>query len=537
MTSYDAERRVWSGPRVEPLFDPGRSAGDVVMELLRRDPEKPVLIDADSGQVLTREEVRTRAVRIAQNLSTKFGLGGNCDEIVTIAALGSENLIPLTVALQCLAVPYNALYPHYTEAEMVHMMKQTQSRLIFCDDLNYPLVMEAAKKSIRETVVIFLLHGSVEGVRSVAELLEETGVEDEFEPAKVEDTTKAIWCILCSSGTTGQPKGICLSHANRTSVFVSEIFSNLTILALGSIHWVSVAYSYDLALIYSGVVVFTRKPFSADLVLDLLEKYRINALNCQPLYANAVAQHPRAKTADLSFLKLWGIGGYFVSDGVRDAVDAILPHGKSYTIYASTECGLIASDLLRRKRGAVGTVFPSMQIRIVDDDGVSLGVGESGELLLRRAIPFPGYFKNEEATGAAFDEDGWFRSGDTGYFDEDGFLHLGDRKSEGFKYIDHIPPTFLEEIIAQVDGVEQVCVIGLPLDDKSGELPTAVVVRSKDHQVSGETISNYVADRVRDHMKLRGGVHFVDDLPLTSKGNVKRKEVKRMILNKCEQLN
>ncbi|KXJ80038.1 hypothetical protein RP20_CCG027097 [Aedes albopictus] len=497
MTSYDAERRVWSGARVEPLFDPGRSAGDVVMELLRRDPEKPVLIDADSGQVLTREEVRLRAVRIAQNLSAKFGLlGGNCDEIVTIAALGSENLIPLTVALQCLAVPYNALYPHYTEAEMVHMMKQTQSRLIFCDDLNYPLVMEAAKKSINGNFVIFLLHGSVEGVRSVAELLDESGIEDKF-----------------------------------------EIFSNLTILALGSIHWVSVAYSYDLALIYSGVVVFTRKPFSADLVLDLLEKYRINALNCQPLYANAVAQHPRAKTADLSSLKLWGIGGYFVSDSVRDAVDAILPHGKSYTIYASTECGLIASDLLQRKRGAVGTVFPSMQIRIVDDGGVSLGVDESGELLLRRAIPFAGYFKNEEATRTAFDEDGWFRSGDTGYFDEDGYLHLGDRKSEGFKYIDHVPPTFLEEIISQVDGVEQVCVIGLPLEDKSGELPTAVVVRGKEHQVSGETIADYVAARVRDHMKLRGGVHFVDDLPLTSKGNVKRKEVKRMILGKCEQLN
>ncbi|KXJ83978.1 hypothetical protein RP20_CCG024709 [Aedes albopictus] len=514
MTSYDAERRVWSGRRVEPLFDPGRSAGDVVMELLRRDPEKPVLIDADSDRVLTREEVRIRAMRIAQNLRAKFGLlGDNAEEIVTIAALGSENLIPLTVALQCLAVPYNALYPHYSEGEMVHMMKQTQSRLIFCDDLNYSLVMEAAKKSIKENFVIFLLHGSVEGVRSVVELLEETGVEDEFEPVKVKDTMKAIWCILCSSGTTGQPK------------------------ALGSIHWVSVAYSYDLALIYSGVVVFTRKPFSADLVLDLLEKYRINALNCQPLYANAVAQHLRAKTADLSSLKLWGIGGYFVSDGVRDAVDAILPHGKSYTIYASTECGLIASDLLRRKRGAVGTVFPSMQIRIVDDDGVSLGVGESGELLLRRAIPFAGYFKNEEATRAAFDEDDWFRSGDTGYFDEDGFLYLGDRKSEGFKYIDHVPPTFLEELIAQVDGVEQVCVIGLPLEDKSGELPTAVVVRSKEHQVSGETIADYVAARVRDHMKLRGGVHFVDDLPLTSKGNVKRKEVKRMIFGKCEQLN
>lgn len=162
----------------------------------------------------------------------------------------------------------------------------------------------------------------------------------------------------------------------------------MTILALGSIHWISVAYCYDLALFYNSVVVFTRKPFSPELVLDLLEKYRITAINCQPLFANAVAHHPRAKTANLSSLALWGIGGYFVSDSVRDAIDAILPKGKSYTIYASTECGLIATDLFQRKRGAVGTVSPNMQIRVVDDDGNALGVGESGELLLKRSIPF-----------------------------------------------------------------------------------------------------------------------------------------------------
>ncbi|EAT46127.1 AAEL002680-PA [Aedes aegypti] len=537
MTSYDEDRRVWSGPRLEPMFDLRRSAGDVVMELLRRNPGKPVQIDGDSGRMLTRDELRIRAVRIAQNLRDKFRLGEKYDEIVTIAALGSENLMPLTTALQFLAVPYNALYPHYTEGEMVHLMRQTQSRLLFCDASNYALVREAAEKSIEGELVVFVMDGIVEGARSVLELLDETGVEDQFEPLRVENTTKAIWSILCSSGTTGAPKGICLSHANRTSSYVFQNFSNMTILALGSIHWISVAYCYDLALFYNSVVVFTRKSFSPELVLDLLEKYRITAINCQPLFANAVAHHPRAKTTDLSSLALWGIGGYFVSDSVRDAIDAILPKGKSYTIYASTECGLIATDLFQRKRGAVGTVSPNMQIRVVDDDGNALGVGESGELLLKRSIPFGGYLKNEEATKAAFDDDGWFRSGDTGYFDEDGFLHLGDRKGDFFKYIDHVQPTTLEEIIAQVEGVEQVCVIGLPLENKSVELPTAVVVRNKDSEVSGEAIADYVAARVRDHMKLRGGVHFVDDLPLTGKGNVKRKELKRIMIDKLAEAN
>ncbi|XP_065079371.1 luciferin 4-monooxygenase-like [Ochlerotatus camptorhynchus] len=538
MTSYDSDRRVWSGPQIDPLFDPRRSAGDVVLELLDRGPEKPVQIDGDSGKVLTRGELRLRAVRIAQHLRKDYGCGGKNVEIVTIAALGNENLIPLVVALQCLAVPYNALFPNYTEDEMAHMMRQTRSRLMFCDAWNYETVREAARKALGEDVKIFIMDDAVDGVRSVKELLTETGIEKDFKPTTVEDSSKSIWSIFCSSGTTGPPKGICLSHANRTSPFVPENITNIKILATGSIHWISVAYTYDIALFYDSVVVFTRKPFSENLIFDLVEKYKINAINGPPIYASASANHPRAKSADLSSMVLWGIGGYYVSDGVRDAVDAILPNGKSYTIYASTECGLIATDMIKRKLGATGTVSPNIQIRIVDDEGNSLGIGEHGELLVKRLIPFAGYFQQPEATEAVLDSDGWFRSGDVGYFDEEGYLYLVDRKSEIFKYIDAVSPTQLEELISRVDGVEQVCVVGVPVENRSAELPTAVVVKAAGSAVSGEEIAEYVAKNVRDHMKLRGGVHFVDQLPLTSKGNVKRKEVKSVVLkmlNICNQ--
>lgn len=136
------------------------------------------------------------------------------------------------------------------------------------------------------------------------------------------------------------------------------------------------------------------------------------------------------------------------------------------------------------------------------------------------------------------DSDGWLRSGDVGYFDDEGYLYLVDRKSEIFKYIDQVSPTQLEELIARVEGVEQVCVVGVPVENRSAELPTAVVVKAKGSKVSAEEIADFVAKNVRDHMKLRGGVHFVDRLPLTSKGNVKRKEVKSMVmkmLDGCDQ--
>ncbi|XP_058839556.1 uncharacterized protein LOC131695046, partial [Topomyia yanbarensis] len=309
------------------------------------------------------------------------------------------------------------------------------------------------------------------------------------------------------------------------------IFNNLVFLAMGSIHWISVAFTHDMAIFYESTVVLTRKPFSEDLFFDLIEKYRINGVNGPPVYSHALVQHPRAKRVDLSSMKLWGIGGYFVSDGLRDAVDALHPSGRSFTIYASTECGLIAADLLKRKRGAVGSVLSNLEIKIVDDEGRSLGVGEQGELWIKRTPTFLGYFKDEKATAEALDAEGWFRSGDMGYFDEEGYLFLVDRKGDTFKYYDAVSPQQLEDIILQMEGIKQACVVGIPTQERSKELPTAVVVRDVPSAVSEEDIVLFVEKRVTDHKRLRGGVYFVDGMPLTSKGNVKRKVVRKMIMD------
>lgn len=171
MTSYDPERLVWSGPRIAPLFDPGRSLGDILFELLDRNPDRVLQIDTDRR--ITRGELKLRAIRIAQHLS-------EVNDIVTIAALNSGSLASLVVALQFLAVPYNAVFPNFTHGEMVGIMAQTQSRLIFCDAWNYAAVRNAAREAVRGEFKIFLVDGEVDGVATVDELLVETGTEQDF---------------------------------------------------------------------------------------------------------------------------------------------------------------------------------------------------------------------------------------------------------------------------------------------------------------------------------------------------------------------
>lgn len=107
-----------------------------------------------------------------------------------------------------------------------------------------------------------------------------------------------------------------------------------------------------------------------------------------------------------------------------------------------------------------------------------------------------------------------------------------DRKSEIFKYVTQVSPTELEDIIAEQDGVAEVCVVGIPTLDQSAELPTAVVVRREGSALQDEEVVKFVEGRVMDHKRLRGGVFFVESLPKTSKGSLKRKEVRRLIMEK-----
>lgn len=116
----------------------------------------------------------------------------------------------------------------------------------------------------------------------------------------------------------------------------------------------SVAITQDIVIFHDSVVVITRRLFSENLFFGLVEKYKITSMTGPPIHAYNIIHHPRAKTADLSSIKLWGIGGYFVSDNMREAVDALLPNGRSYTIYGTTENGLIATDMMTGlKRGTV----------------------------------------------------------------------------------------------------------------------------------------------------------------------------------------
>ena len=299
-----------------------------------------------------------------------------------------------------------------------------------------------------------------------------------------------------------------------------------------ALYWTT-GFGSMLTPFFSGAVrLITRKPFNEEQFLEAVEKYHAKAIFLPTAYANAMMAHPRIKTADLSSIKFLALGGSHVPEELRDRIDALLAPtgGRSVNAYGSSENGSCAMDIIRRKPGAIGPLMPNAMVRIVDEDGNRLGVGEQGELLTKAIVDFGGYYGNEETSRNAIDSDGFFRTGDIGYIDEEGFLYLIDRKKDIFKYRNyHVSPSDLEAIIMGIDGVQEVCVAGILDTQDATDVPAAVIVKRPDSRLDASQVRSIVDGQVSDFKRLRGGVYFVAELPKTQTGKVIRRKVIEMI--------
>lgn len=356
-------------------------------------------------------------------------------------------------------------------------------------------------------------------------------------PPYLGNSRETLAVILCSSGTTGLIKGVCVSHAHLITLCSgSAMFMNCGIIfSFSPLYWGTGLYCLLLSITIGDPRLITRKPFSEDVFFDLMQQYPITNMITQPSYAQALLRHKRAKTVDWSNLVSWSFGGSFVSEDIRNSVDNLLPNGRSVITYGVSEIGAIAVDLFGRRTNSAGQLLPNVSAKIVDEVGTVLNNGEQGELLVKFSEPLLGYYNNRTATTDAFSKDGWLRTGDIASFDEDGYLYILDRKKDLLKYQGYqIAPADLEAIIGQIEGVEQVCVVGLPVEGGSSELPTAVIVKSSESDLNEEKVLQLVDGQVADYKRLRGGVFFTSDLPKTENGKILRRKLRENIRAKSK---
>lgn len=341
--------------------------------------------------------------------------------------------------------------------------------------------------------------------------------------------------LICyTSGSTGKPKGVVLTQDALTwnaanSVDMHDLVADDRILTTLPLFHVGGLNNQTTPGLLAGCMVVLHPKFDPDATFDAIERERITLTVLVPAQIDMLIAHPRWATADLSSLRMITTGSTIVPERLIEQVnDRGIP---LIQVYGSTETCPIAVYLkaqdARRKAGSTGKAALHCGLRVVDESGKDVKPGVTGEILVRGPNLMIGYWNDPEATAAAL-VDGWFHTGDMGHRDEEGYLYVDGRKKDLIiSGGENIYPAEIENVLIECPDIVEVSVVGRP-DDRWGEIVVAVVVVRTGAGLTAEAVIGLLEGRIA-RFKHPKEVVFVEELPRTALGKVRKEDVRRMV--------
>jgi acyl-CoA synthetase (AMP-forming)/AMP-acid ligase II len=512
---------IFRSPYAE-IAIPEVSLAELILESARRYGDKPALIEGSSGRTITYTELAEKIERAAASLHRRGFGKGDC------LAIFSPNVPEYAIAFHAAAYLggiITTVNPLYTADEVAHQLKDAGAKYLVTIPQLLDKALDAAKETHLKDIFVF---GEAEGATSFDSLFEaETSAPRVFINAR-ED----ICALPFSSGTTGLPKGVMLTHYNLVSNMCQmeqmKLFDRednlLCVLPLFHIYGLMVILNLGL---YKGATIITMPRFELEEYLESIQKHRVTFAHLVPPIMLALAKNPVVDNYDLSSLHTIFSGAAPLGEDLTRACIERL-HCQVRQGYGMTEASpathCTGSDVSKMKHGSVGMCVPNTEARLVDvETGETVGAGERGELWVRGPQVMKGYHNRPEATASTLDAEGWLHTGDIGFIDEDGHLFIVDRVKELIKYKGfQVAPAELEAILLSHPAIADAAVIPSP-DDEAGEVPKAFVVLKS--EVSPEEIMEYVAGRVAPHKKIRR-LEIVEQIPKTASGKILRRVLK-----------
>jgi len=265
----------------------------------------------------------------------------------------------------------------------------------------------------------------------------------------------------------------------------------------------------------------------------MVEQYKVSTVFLSSHHLHVFIESPISDTIDFSSVKMLLSGGGIISGKLRQKLRDKFPKTLFICAYAMTEISvsLLTPGKVYKHEASSGSLQANVQVKIVDDDGNKLGVGERGEVLVKPLFPFSGYYNQPDETANAVDSDGFFKTGDIGFFDDDYSLVVVDRKKEIFFYNSYqVNPSEIEDLILSLDGVAEASVVGIS-DASAENLATAAVVKKSGFdELTDQEIVDFVANRLPFYKHLHGGVVFMDSLPTSAAGKVMKRWIRSKIM-------
>ncbi len=495
-----------------------------VLHRVRELGDKPALIDGPTGRKVSYSELADSIAIAAHNLAQRgfkkgdvFGiLSPNCPEYAiafhAVATLGG------------IVTPIN---PLYTKHEIAHQLKDSGARFLATVPGCAEKAVEAVEHGLIEEIFVF---GTAPGATPFDSLLVDNGRAEQVEI----DPRKDLIALPYSSGTTGLPKGVMLTHHNLVAnicqmeglCYFYETDTLICVLPLFHIYGLVVVLNMGL---YSGATIVLMPRFDLESFLKAVQDYEVTLAHLVPPIVLALSKHPVVANYRLPKLKTIFSGaaplGEDLTRACMDRLGITVRQG-----YGMTETSPVTHSSpappLDIKFGSVGVAAPNTECKIIDlETGAPLGPGEKGEVCVRGPQVMVGYLNNPEATAITIDADGWLHTGDIGYADADGHFFIVDRAKELIKYKGlQVAPAELEAVLLTHPSVADAAVIPYP-DDEAGEVPKGIIVLKE--PIEPQALLDFVAERVAPHKRIRH-LEFVDKIPKSPSGKILRRVLVEM---------
>ncbi|KAF2729248.1 4-coumarate-CoA ligase, variant, partial [Polyplosphaeria fusca] len=469
----------------------------------------------------------------------------------------SQNHIFIPVAYLGIAgsgLIFNGCNPAYGVEETAYQIQNTTCKAILVEPSLLPTLLRAASKANFPRDKIFLFSDTeskpINDIRDWRTFLPPTSTTASWTWEKLSSTASrnTIAALNYSSGTTGLPKGVMITHQNIIANVEQSIYMRNLEQPSGprpQERWLGFlplyhAYGQLWSIAASALTrtpCYLTRTFTFPSFLSHLSHHRITHLQTAPPVLVMLAKRPETSHYDLSSLKNILCGAAPLSKGLQNEVSEKLGV-KVVQTWGMTEVtcsGLHVPGGVDDRSGSVGYIDPNACVKLVDDEGEEVGVGEPGEILVKGPNVCLGYWRNEQATREAFDKEGFLRTGDVGVRDGAGWYWIVERKKELIKVRGfQVAPAELEALLLGHEGVGDVAVCAVVFEHE--EHPRAYVALKAEHKnsTSERDIEQWVAERVAKHKHLTGGVVFIDEVPKSPSGKIQRKVLREWAAKDAE---
>ncbi|KIW74832.1 hypothetical protein Z517_11602 [Fonsecaea pedrosoi CBS 271.37] len=518
------------------------------------DDTVPLWISSDNeAPTLSTSQLLSLVKRVAAGFSA---LGIKPGDVVSVFTPNHIYVPVIYLATVGFGAIFTGFNPAYTVGELVHLLRDSEAKVIFVHPRLLSTAREAASQTGRlEPRLVLFPDGPVEartqGYRDWWSYLESPAKAsswswDNYGPNEAESR---VATINYSSGTTGLPKGVMVTHANIIANIRQTIFIryHLTPTKRATERWLGFlplyhAYGQLYTILMAcklRIPVYVMESFELKRFLGAIQRFKISNLQIAPPILVMLDKRPEVREYDLSSVREVVCGAAPIPLELQTRISQRF--GFKFTIgWGMTELTCTGTSIpggMVENTGSVGFLLPGMEAKLVDEAGYEVATGERGEILIKGPNVCLGYWRNPGATKDLFDDQGWLKTGDVAVTNCEGLFWIVDRKKELIKVNGlQVAPAELEAKLLENEHVADVGVVGINLDDN--EWPMAYVVlkdKSKQKTTPPSEIASWLATRVAKHKHLRGGVSFVDQIPKLASGKIQRKVLREWARREAQQ--